>query len=335
MLASPDVIAAVLAASGIVALVLGALVLRGFGRGYRIGRTLRAAPEATLAEVEEAARAGRRTYMRAHGRVSSDDDFPDEHDRPLVYRRRRVQLAAGADWESIEDRREAVPFGIAARGVAIGVDMDALDDGLVVLPRESRGTAGEVPQVAPAGTPPERPMRLLVEQVSAVEHAYVAGVPALDSSGRPMLTAGAGRPLIVCTLELPEAMRVLGEGNRARAAGAAALLAAGCLLLVAALAVALVGTVQAAGGSPVQAAGGSPASAPSFVASGVSPSSAASFAAGGASPSPLAIAGGDTRSSETPPSFVGQPILAALAVVALGALTAGASVLYVRLAQRR
>jgi len=321
------VIAAVLAASGIVALVLGALVLRGFGRGYRIGRTLRAAPEATLAEVEEAARAGRRTYLRAHGRVSSDDDFPDEHDRPLVYRRRRVQLAAGADWESIEDRREAVPFGIAARGVAIGVDMDALDDGLVVLPRESRGTAGEVPQVAPAGTPPERPMRLLVEQVSAVEHAYVAGVPALDSSGRPMLTAGAGRPLIVCTLELPEAMRVLGEGNRARAAGAAALLAAGCLLLVAALAVALVGTVQAAGGSP--------ASAPSFVASGVSPSSAASFAAGGASPSPLAIAGGDTRSSETPPSFVGQPILAALAVVALGALTAGASVLYVRLAQRR
>lgn len=327
MLASPDVIAAVLAASGIAALVLGVLVMRGFGRGYGIGRTLRAAPEATLAQVEEAAKTGRRTYVRAHGRVSSEDDFPDEHDRPLVYRRRRVQLGAGAEWDSIDDRREVVPFRIAARGVAIGVDVDALGEGLVVLPRESRGTAGEVPGVAPAGTLPERPMRLLVEQVSAIEHAYVAGVPALDSSGRPMLTAGAGRPLIVCTLELPEAMRVLGGANRARAAGAAALLAAGCLLLVGALAVALVGTVHAADASP-------PPTGPLAVA-GSSPASSGPAAAGGATPSPLAIAGGDTRSSGIPPSFDGQPILVALAVVALGALTAGASVLYVRLAQRR
>jgi hypothetical protein len=167
-----------------------------------------------------------------------------------------------------------------------------------------------------------------------------------------MLRAGGGRPRIVCTLELPEAVRVLGGADRAHAAGAAALLTAGCLLLVGALAVALVGPVRAAapagasGGGAVAAAastvaspttgtGGSPPTVKSSTAAGASLESSAPFAVGGAPPSSLAIEGGDTRSSGTPPSFIGEPILAAFAVVVLGALTAGATLLYVRLAQRR
>lgn len=204
----------------------------------------------------------------------------------------------------------------------------------------------------PADTPPERPCRLLVEPVSAVERPYVAGLSVVDSNGRPMLKGGGGRPRIVCTLELPEAVRVLRGADRARAAGAAALLTAGCFLLVGALAGALVGPARAAapagasGGGEVAAAAfavasptpgtaGSPPTAKSSIAAGTSLESSAPFAVGGASPSPLAIAGGDTRSSGTPPSFIGEPILAAFAVVVLGALTAGATLLYVRLAQRR
>jgi hypothetical protein len=245
-----------------------------------------------------------------------------------------------------------VPFGIAARGVTVGVDVGALAAGQAVLPSESRSTAGEVPGVAPADTPPERPCRLLVEPVSAVEQPYVAGASVVDSNGRPTLKAGGGRPRIVCTLELPEAVRVLGGADRARAAGAAALLTAGCLLLVGALAVALVGPVRAAapasassGGEvaaaafavalPTTGTGGSPPIAKSSTAAGASLETSGPFAVGGASSSPLAIAGGDTRSSGTPPSFIGEPILAAFAVVVLGALTAGATLLYVRLAQRR
>jgi len=324
--------------------------MRGFGPGYRIGQILRGAPEVTLPEVEEAARTGRRVYVRAHGRISSDEEFPDEHDRPLVYRRRRVQLGGRSGWEAIEDAREAVPFGIASRGVQVDVDVDVLDEGLVVLPRESRGTAGEVPEHAPAGVAPDRAMRLLIEQVSAVEHAFVAGVPTLGPDGRPMLTAGHRRPLVVCTLELPEAMRVLGGANRTRAAGAAALLAAGGLLLVGALAFALAGPVLAADGATfpqrvtvVRAApsalvsASAAASAPPAAATGVSGSQPASPAVGSPQPaaSAEAVAGGDTRSSGTPPSFVGQPILAAVAVVLLGIVVAGAAALYVRLTQPR
>ena len=301
VIASPDVIVLVLAACGLLSLVLGAFVMRGFGRGYRVGRILRGAPEVTLEEAAEAARSGRRVYVRVHGRISSEEEFPDEHDRPLVYRRRRVQLATRSGWEATEDRRLAVPFGVASRGARIGVDLAALDEGLVVMPRESRGVASEVPDQVPTETQPDRPVRLLIEQVSAVEHAYVAGVPALDADGQPVLTAGAGRPLVVCTLDLPDAMRVLGGADRTRAAGAAILLAAGCLLLAVALLVLV--ALPALAASPA--------------------------------PSPAGIGAGDTRTSGTPPSFVGQPILALIGVLVLGVLTAAATTLYVRVTRQR
>ncbi len=53
------------------------------------------------------------------------------------------------------------------------------------------------------------------------------------------------------------------------------------------------------------------------------------------SPSPQPVGVGDTRSSGSPPSFVGQPILAAIGVIALGVVAAGATILYVRLTQER
>jgi hypothetical protein len=53
------------------------------------------------------------------------------------------------------------------------------------------------------------------------------------------------------------------------------------------------------------------------------------------SPSPQPVVVGDTRSSGSPPSFIGQPILAAIGVIALGVVAAGATILYVRLTQER
>lgn len=53
-----------------------------------------------------------------------------------------------------------------------------------------------------------------------------------------------------------------------------------------------------------------------------------------ASPAPGTLSG-DARSSGIPPSFIGQPVLAAVAVIALGVLTAAATTLYARGARRR
>ncbi len=57
------------------------------------------------------------------------------------------------------------------------------------------------------------------------------GVPVSNGEG-PRLTAGLGRPLILTTLELPEAMRVLAGGRTTRPRIAAALVGVGALLVV-------------------------------------------------------------------------------------------------------
>ena len=73
---------------------------------------------------------------------------------------------------------------------------------------------------------------------------------------------------------------------------------------------------------------GAGAAVPAVAASGAGP------AGSGSTASAAPVAGGDTRSSGTPPSFVGQPVLAAIGVIVLGLLTAAAAAAYVRLSQR-
>ena len=53
------------------------------------------------------------------------------------------------------------------------------------MPRESVGTAADVPDRVPDGTPPDRVVRLRVEQVSSVEHAIVLGVPVATPGAEP------------------------------------------------------------------------------------------------------------------------------------------------------
>ena len=84
------------------------------------------------------------------------------------------------------------------------------------------------------------------------------------------------------------------------------------------------------GASTRPAASSAAPSSGNLAASSAAPSSGAPAAS--AAPN---IATGDTRSSGTPPSFIGQPILAAVAVVVLGLLTAAATVLYTRATQHR
>jgi hypothetical protein len=200
-----------LIALGLIVLAVGIGVLRSFGPRYRIGRLLAATPKITVAEAVKAARAGTPLYVRIDGRIDSEEDFPDEHHRPLVFRRQRLQLRRGSDWQTYDQQLQQVPFEVHEGVDAIAIDGSALDEGLVVLPREAVGTADEVPDKVPPATPPATPIRMRIEQVSAVEHATVLGMP-VQSGARTLITAGLGRPLILTTLEVPEAMRVLGGG---------------------------------------------------------------------------------------------------------------------------
>jgi hypothetical protein len=218
LLPSPPVTPLVVIAAGIVAIAIGSLLLRSYGPRVRVGRLLAVTPGVTVASARELAASGTRRYVRVDGRLDADEVFPDEHQRPLVYRRRRIEARLRGGWRMIDEQRESVAFRVREGIDEVGVDADAIGDGLVTLVRESAGTAGEVTGQLTARLAPNTPVRLRIEQLSTV----------------------TGRPLVVCTLEREEAMRVLADGARARPVAAAVSLACGLALLVAGVGWALV-----------------------------------------------------------------------------------------------
>ncbi|HYH91669.1 MAG TPA: hypothetical protein VD763_00820 [Candidatus Saccharimonadales bacterium] len=287
-----------LVAAGALALGIGVLVLRTYGPSYRVGRLLSATPTVTLAEAIAYA-AGPPRYVAVRGRIDAEEDFEDDAHRPLVLRRARLQLRRGRVWETVDEHVESVPFELHEGLDTLAIDVPSLKEGLVVVPRESVGTAADAMDRLPAGTMPDRPLRLRVEQVSSVEHAIALGVPVAEPDGSVRLTAGLGRPLILTTLEHDEAMRVLTGGDTGRPLAAAVALGAGLLLLVVGLAWAALGAVTAT--------------------------------ALAASPTPTSGGGGDPRSSGQGPGLVGDPLLAIGLVVLIGVVAMLATLGYVRL----
>lgn len=318
----PAVIPLMLVLAGGVAVLAGVATLRSLGPGYRIGRMLATVPRASIAEAVRMAEQGSRRFVAIQGRIDSEESFEDAHHQPLVFRRTRLEARAGRAWHGFEDSREVVPFEVREGLDGISIDTAALGDGLVVMPRESVGVVRDLAERAPAGLAPDAPARARIDQISSVEHAVVLGWPTLGHDGKPVMTAGAGRPLVLSVLETDEAMRVLAHGERLRPRLAAALLAAGVAL--GAIGLAWAG-LQAAGvaGVPVTYAA-SPA---------VSGPAASGPAATGPIPSgPAASAlAGDTRSSGEGPGLVGTPGLAIAGVVLVGVIAAGATLLYIRL----
>lgn len=224
-------------AVGLAALVAGWLLVRRLGARARIGRIL---ASTRTVPVDEAVRlaGGPPRYVAVEGRLDSEQEFPDEHGRPLVYRRSRLELLRGSRWEAVEDHREAVPFGLADGLAAIALDADALGDGLVVVVRESEGLASEIPDRVPEGTPAGVRARLRVEQVSSVEHGLALGVPVAGDDGAPVLRPGLRRPLILTTLPRDDALRILAVDHRTSTR-------LGALLMAGGLGVAAVGLVWA------------------------------------------------------------------------------------------
>lgn len=236
--------------AGLLLVLAGWLLLRQGGEGWRIGRLLAAAPRRSLAEARAMAVRGEQAYVRLHGRIDSAEEFPGDDDTPLVFRRRRLQRSVpgrlrGSTWQTLDDERSAVPFDLVERGERVSVDVEALGDGLVVVPRVSRGVAADLAAATgdgpPHGMAADSPVALRIEQVSATDHGTACGVPRLSEAGETILGPGLRRPLILTTLEPSEAMRILGAHRRSSLLVATGLLAAGPVSVAGGLLVMLVG----------------------------------------------------------------------------------------------
>lgn len=317
---------------GLVLAIGGWVLLRRGGEGWRIGRLLAVAPQRSLAEVVASAGRDPASYVRVHGRIDSEEEFPGDDGAALVFRRRRLQrqhrhLVGGATWRTFDDQRLAVPFALAERGERVAIDVSALGDGLVVVPGLSTGIAADLAAWADAAdgikpdapadgaTPeasaaaraamsvmgPETPVRLRVDQVATTDHATAAGVVTRSPEGEAILGPGLGRPLILTTLDLDEAMRVLGAEQRRTLLIAAGLLAAAALALALGALLLIPGVVAAAEPAATAAA---------------------------------ELLAGDPRSSGEGPGLVGSPLLVLGAVVALGIGTALVTALLLRLTRR-
>jgi hypothetical protein len=285
-------------ALGLLALGTGVAILRTFGSKFRVGRLLGVAPVVPVAEARALA-AGPPRYVAVQGRIDAEDAFEDEAHRPLVLRRVRFETGAGTRWRTVDEQRAAVDFVVREGLDEIRIDHASLDTGLVVIPRESTGVAADAAGRIPEGLPPSAPLRMRIDQVSAIEHATVAGVPTLDpATGEPWMTTGLGRPLILTTLERDEAMRVLASDAPRRPLLAVIAMVIGLVALTLGVAWALLGL--------------------------------ATGSALAATPEPSGVVNGDPRSSGQGPGIVGQPLLAIGLMLAIGIGAAILTTLYVR-----
>jgi hypothetical protein len=229
----PTVIPLILVVTGGLALAAGWRLLRGMGPGARIGRIIAATRVVPVARAVTLAHEGRARYVGVRGRVDSAAAWEDEDHRPLVLRRRRLELLEGRRWVAFEDAREVVPFEISEGLDHIAVDGDALDEGLVVVTRESAGMAADLGERVPPGTPAATPARLRLDLLSSVDHALVLGVPTVDPERGPILRPGLNHPLILTNLEAGEAMRMLADGRQGTTRAISLLLGLGTALVLA------------------------------------------------------------------------------------------------------
>jgi hypothetical protein len=237
------VIPILLIVGGMLAVVVAWGLLRGMGPRARIGRIIAATRVVPVGRAVALAGGATPRYVGVIGRVDADEALEDEDHRPLVLRRRRLELQDGSRWTAFEDIREVVPFAISEGLDRIAVDSEALDDGLVVVTRESVGVAADLGDRVPEGTEPGTPARLRLDLLSSVDHALVLGVPAVDPERGPILRPGLNRPLILTNLEPKEAIRLLADGRQGTTRAISLLLFVGTAAVLGGVAWALIDAV--------------------------------------------------------------------------------------------
>ena len=174
----------------------------GSGRATGSGGSWRSTPVVSIAEARALAE-GPARYVAIRGRIDAEDEFEDDAHRPLVLRRARIQLRRGSGWGPSTSTRGRGLRASARVSTRIAIDHAALDAGLVVVPRESVGTAADAPDRVPAGTP-ARDAAAPAGRAGLLRRARDRGRASRSSDpadGAVRMTAGLGRPLILTTLE--------------------------------------------------------------------------------------------------------------------------------------
>jgi hypothetical protein len=227
-------------------LVAAALLLAGGGVALRLsgarvglGRRLAAARQVRLADLLAGGRLPERP-VRVAGRVRCDDPILTPGGDRLVALHRDVEVRVpGHGWRTIERLRESRAFDLWDHAGSTRIDAAAAAEPLVAIPHVWRGSPGDLGQdyqraVArlAAELGPPSAARSVTRMLSVIDHLLVLADVRRDADGAISLLPPAGG-YVISSLELDDAMRLLGGPHKRLLLGAAAALGAGTLLLLA------------------------------------------------------------------------------------------------------
>jgi hypothetical protein len=206
--------------AGALVAAAGLLAIRASGAQPRLARRLAGARQVRVGDVPGMQALPPRP-VRLVGRIRCPNPMVIERGDRLVAYHRDVQVRPpGAAWRSIERVREARGFELWDHDGSLSVDPALAAEPLVVIPHVWRGTsndltdAGHRAAIARLGnTGVDWPARSITRMISVVERLMVLGSIERNAAGEPRL-APPGDGYVISSLELPDAMRLLGGKRR-------------------------------------------------------------------------------------------------------------------------
>lgn len=210
----------------------GLLLIRLSGASPGIARRLAGARPLRVADVLDLEDPPARP-VRVSGRIRCPDPIVTERGDRLVAVHRDVQVRPpSGGWRSIERVRETRGFELWDHGGALPIDPAQAAEPLIVIPHVWRGTtadltdAGHVGAVARLGVGSDPwPARSITRMVSVVERLLVLADVRPEADGVQLSPPRGG--FLMSTLEIEDAMRLLGGPRRRLLLAGYALLAAG------------------------------------------------------------------------------------------------------------
>jgi hypothetical protein len=217
----PAAVAIAVLIAAIVLLAGGLLALRVSGAQTGIARRLAGAREWRVGDLAAADELPRRA-VRVGGRIRCPDPIVTDRDERLVALHRDVQVQPpGGSWRSIERIRETRGFELWDHDGSLAIDPSEAAEPLVSIPHVWRGTTAALQDrshlaaLARLGKADddEWPAQSVTRTISVVERLLVLATAERGPDGGVRLRPPEGGYL-VSTLELDDAMRLLGGRRR-------------------------------------------------------------------------------------------------------------------------
>lgn len=220
------------------ALVIGGYLLaRSAGAHLALGRRLAGAREHRVGDLAALEAPPNRT-IRVSGRIRCADPIVTARDDRLVALHRDVEVQLGdGSWRTIERLRITRSFDLWDHDGSLALDAAQAAEPLVTIPHVWRGSVEEltddghvaaVERLSAEGREPSA-ARSVTRMVSVVERLLVLALVERTTEGGPRLAPPPGG-YVISTLELPDAMRLLGGPRRSRLIAGSVLVAAGVIV---------------------------------------------------------------------------------------------------------